>query len=94
MMVEPREPKYEWGQRVAALVDLFNDGSYPDVPQDELMVPIGGIGEIVQVGHHAEANVPVYLVEFDGRVLGCLEEEILSEHELRELVEEAGGSLS
>ncbi len=37
----------------------------------------GAVGEIVQVGHHVEANVPVYLVEFPGSVVGCIEEEIV-----------------
>ncbi|MFZ0837316.1 MAG: nitrogen fixation protein NifZ, partial [Xanthobacteraceae bacterium] len=27
-MIEPRLPKYQWGQRVKALIDLHNDGSY------------------------------------------------------------------
>ena len=27
--IEPREPAYAWGQRVIALDDLVNDGSYP-----------------------------------------------------------------
>ena len=35
-----------------------------------------GPGEIVQIGHHDEANVPIYLVDFGVVVLGCLEEEI------------------
>jgi len=30
----------------------------------------------VQIGHHDEANVPIYLVDFGVVVLGCLEEEI------------------
>ena len=39
---------------------------------------IGDIGEIVQVGTHTEANIPIYLVEFGERlVVGCLEEEII-----------------
>ena len=75
-MFEPRLPKYEWGQRVKAIVDLFNDGSYPDQAEDALLVAEGSQGEIVQVGSHQEANLPVYLVEFAGRVVGCLEEEI------------------
>lgn len=76
-MMEIREPKYAWGMRVVALEALVNDGSYPDVPADELLVPQGGVGEIVNVGHHSEANLPVYMVEFDGgRVIGCFEEEI------------------
>lgn len=76
-MFEPRLPRYDWGLRVKAAVDLFNDGSYPDQAADALLVAAGSQGEIVQVGSHQEANLPVYLVEFAGRVVGCLEEEIL-----------------
>ena len=36
----------------------------------------GGPGEIVQVGHLAEAQVPIYMVDFGVAVLGCLEEEL------------------
>lgn len=76
-MIEAREPKYQWGQPVVAAVDLYNDGSLPDAPaEDILLVVAGGPGEIVQIGHHGEANVPVYLVDFGVAVLGCLEEEI------------------
>ena len=77
-MIEPRVPIYQWGQRVAAALDLYNDGSYPDGPAEALLVAVGQTGEIVQVGSHAESNTPVYLVEFGERhVVGCLEEEIL-----------------
>lgn len=76
-MIDQREPKYQWGQPVQALIDLLNDGSYPDLELDAMLAPNGSKGEIVQVGMHTEANVPIYLVEFpDGRVVGCLEEEI------------------
>ncbi|MCE4537916.1 nitrogen fixation protein NifZ [Pelomonas sp. P7] len=74
--MERREPKYRWGQAVLAAEDLYNDGSLPEVAEDLLLVVAGGPGEIVQVGHHAEANVPVYLVDFGVAVLGCLEEEL------------------
>ncbi|HEV6966795.1 nitrogen fixation protein NifZ [Roseateles sp.] len=74
--MERREPKYHWGQAVLAAEDLYNDGSLPEVAEDLLLVVAGGPGEIVQVGHHAEANVPVYLVDFGVAVLGCLEEEL------------------
>ena len=63
-MLEPREPKYQWGQQVTAATDLFNDGSHPEVPENELIVAAGTAGEVVQIGHHEEANVPVYIVEF------------------------------
>ena len=76
-MIEVREPKYQWGQRVVAALNLYNDGSFPDQPAEALLVRIGDIGEIVQVGTHTESNTPVYMVEFNERqVVGCLEEEI------------------
>ena len=76
-MIEPRLPRYQWGQRVKALIDLHNDGTFPDASLEALLVSIGDVGEIVQVGTHAEANMPIYLVEFGERlVVGCLEEEI------------------
>jgi len=77
-MIEPRLPRYQWGQRVKAQVNLHNDGSFPDAPLEALLVNLGDVGEIVQVGTHTEANFPVYLVEFGERlVVGCLEEEII-----------------
>jgi nitrogen fixation protein NifZ len=76
-MIDQRQPKYEWGQEVLAAVDLYNDGSVPDAEEDQLMVVAGGPGEIVQIGHHAEANVPLYMVDFGVCVLGCMEEEIV-----------------
>jgi nitrogen fixation protein NifZ len=76
-MIDLREPKYQWGQPVVAAIDLYNDGSMPELSEDLLLVVAGGPGEIVQIGHHGEANVPVYLVDFGVAVLGCLEEEIV-----------------
>jgi nitrogen fixation protein NifZ len=76
-MQDLREPRYQWGQEVCAAVDLYNDGSLPGADEDALLVAAGGPGEIVQVGHHQEANVPVYMVDFGVAVLGCLEEEIV-----------------
>jgi nitrogen fixation protein NifZ len=75
--MEPHEPKYRWGQTVTAAEDLFNDGTYPEREAEALLVARGAVGEIVQVGHHVEANVPVYLVEFPDGVVGCIEEEIV-----------------
>ena len=76
-MTDARPPKFRWGQAVQAAEHLYNDGSLPDVPEDLLLVVAGGPGEIVQIGHHAEANVPIYMVDFGVVVLGCLEEEIM-----------------
>lgn len=77
MMTEPRQALYREGQEVLATVDLYNDGSHPDADADQLLVATGGPGEVVQVGHHAEANVPLYMVDFGLCVLGCLEEELV-----------------
>jgi nitrogen fixation protein NifZ len=75
--VDPRLPKYQGGMRVKALIDLHNDGSYPDFAPDSLLVATGMTGEIINVGEHAESNTPVYLVEFSEKlVVGVLEEEI------------------
>jgi nitrogen fixation protein NifZ len=79
-MIEPRTPIYQWGQKVFTEADLFNDGSYPDCEPEGLLIAAGSEGEIVQVGFHEEAKIPVYLVEFpNGRVVGCFEEELRSE---------------
>ncbi len=91
MMIEQREARYQWGQQVVALVDLVNDGTHPDHPADAVLAEVGSEGEIVQVGHHTEANQPVYMVDFNGLVIGCLEEEILLCLELDEMLAAARG---
>lgn len=78
-MFEARAPKYPWGLKVSAVSDLLNDGSHPETAEGSLLVPQGTVGEIVQIGHHEEANVPVYIVEFAldrPCVVGVVEEEI------------------
>lgn len=74
--VEPRTPVYAWGQRVVALDDLVNDGSHPEREPDALLAARGDVGEIVNIGHASEINEPVYLVDFGGCVVGCLEVEL------------------
>ena len=71
-----REPAYAWGQRVIALDDLFNDGSYPERAADALLAARGTVGEIVNIGQAPELNEPVYLVQFADCVVGCLEIEL------------------
>jgi nitrogen fixation protein NifZ len=75
--MEPREPAYAWGQRVIALDDLLNDGSYPERAMDALLAARGSVGEVVNIGHAPELNEPVYLVQFAGCVVGCLEIELV-----------------
>ena len=77
-MKELRSPQYDWGLRVLAGDDIYNDGTYPEVAEGALLVAKDSPGEIVRVGHLEEINAPLYLVEFaNGMVVGCLEEEIL-----------------
>ena len=45
--MESSAPRYEWGQRVEAAADLFNDGSYPQQPSEALLVQNGEAGEVV-----------------------------------------------
>ena len=76
-MMDLRPPRFDWGLRVLAGDDIFNDGTYPGEAEGALLVAKGSPGEIVRVGHHEESNTPLYLVEFaNGMVVGCLEEEI------------------
>jgi nitrogen fixation protein NifZ len=75
--IEPRAPAYAWGQRVIALDDLVNDGSYPGLAPDALLAARGTVGEIVKIGHVTDLNEPVYLVQFADHVVGCLEIELV-----------------
>lgn len=76
-MIESATPRYDWGLKVTAVEHIYNDdGTFPDVEEDALIVAAGSIGEIVRVGLHEESNVPVYLVDFGIRVVGLSEDEI------------------
>lgn len=76
-MLDIREPKFQWGQPVQTLVGLYNDGGYPDMEPEALLAAQGSQGTIVQTGMHTDSNTPIYLVELpDGKVVGCLEEEL------------------
>lgn len=85
-MIEPRQPIYQWGQKVSVEADILNDGSYPGHEPEALLVAAGTEGEIVQVGYHEEAKIPVYLVEFPGGyVIGCFEEELSSDYKTEQV---------
>jgi len=76
-MMEAGKPRFEWGQRVRAVTDLFNDGTYPERPFNALLVGAGDAGEIVQVGRHIDSGSFVYMVEFSlNQVVGCMEPEL------------------
>jgi nitrogen fixation protein NifZ len=69
-------PKFELGRKVRATEDLLNDGSYPDTPEQAVLVGVDSLGEIIKIGTHLETESTVYLVEFGERVIGCLEGEL------------------
>lgn len=75
-MLEPRTACYPWGLRVTGWIDLLNDGSHPGGGAGDVLVPIGRTGEIVNIGHHTGSNQPVYLVDFEGVLVGVTEDEI------------------
>lgn len=71
-------PRFDWGQRVQAAADLFNDGSYPEERVDALLIGAGAEGEVVQVGKHVDSGATVYIVEFaPDRLIGCFEPELM-----------------
>lgn len=75
----PKEPVYQWGQPVKTVIDIMNDGSYPDTPIDSLLAAKDSQGEVVNIGVIEDSGHPIYLVEFsDGKVIGLFEEEIAS----------------
>lgn len=76
-MAEAQMAKYQWGQTINSQIDLINDGSFPEVAAEAVLVKKGTRGEVVNVGTVEETGVPVYLVEFtNGKVVGVLEDEI------------------
>lgn len=84
-MSPAQAPAYQWGQRVVALCDLFNDGSFPDAQAGAVLVEVGSEGEVVQVGVHEASQQAVYMVDFGGRVVGCEEPELMLAMELQDL---------
>jgi nitrogen fixation protein NifZ len=76
-MAEAQTAKYQWGQTISSQVDLINDGSFPEVGPEAILVEKGTQGEVVNVGTIEETGMPIYLVEFtNGKVVGVLEDEI------------------
>lgn len=70
-------PCFDYGEKVRSRRMVRNDGSFPGRGEDEQLAEAGQVGEIVRVGHHVEANQPIYLVDFGGElVVGCFEDEL------------------
>jgi len=76
-MNEPQMPKFEWVQAVKAVINLFNDGTFPGVELNALLISSGTPGEIVNIGAVEATGKILYLVEFtSGQVIGVFENEI------------------
>ncbi len=93
--MNPQTPRFQRGQIVSAVSDLYNDGSYPEAPADALLVEAGARGEIVNIGTHVETDTHIYLVEFNERiVVGCFEAEIQLFSETKQQPAPEGGTRS
>lgn len=72
-----RLPEYHVNQTVKCIIDLFNDGTFPEKSESELLVKKDTEGVIVQTGMHEESQTPIYMVDFaNSIVIGVFEEEI------------------
>ena len=64
-MIEPRLPKYQWGQRFAPRSIFVNDGSFPDAEEESLLVAAGAASaRSSRSALTSKSNTPIYLVEF------------------------------
>ena len=81
MNVQTLEP----GDTVYAAQELRNDGSIPDLQENELIAKMGTRGVLVNIGHLEEQpELTLYLVRFEntdlslGPPVGCWPDEIKS----------------
>jgi nitrogen fixation protein NifZ len=75
--METMNPRFEPGQRVRAVENLFNDGTVDEQPAHALLVRRGEAGDVVRVAQKVDSGMIVYLVEFAlNRVIGCGEREL------------------
>jgi nitrogen fixation protein NifZ len=66
------------GEEVRSVKPLRQDGTFPDpaVAVGEVLVPVGTLGQIVDIGVYLQEHI-VYAVMFgNGRLVGCLEREL------------------
>lgn len=79
MTVQTLEP----GDTIYAAQELRNDGSIPDLPDNQLIAKEGTRGVLVNIGHFEEQpDLTLYLVRFEnqdlslGPPVGCWPDEI------------------
>lgn len=76
-MSEPAISRFHIDQPVRAARDLLNDGSHPGSEVDTLLVPAGVGGRVLRVGRHEDSGLAVYLVDFEGCLLGCIDDDLV-----------------
>ena len=71
------------GDMVFAACHIYNDGSIPNIPQDQLLAEPGTRGVIIETGHLEESpERKIFLVRFEDKALnlgpatGCWAEEL------------------
>lgn len=71
------------GDTIFASVDIYNDGSFPETPENALLVKSGTRGVIINEGHlEHDPNRQIFLVKFEqedsdlGPAVGCWPEDI------------------
>lgn len=71
------EPKYKVGDIVKTRIKIKNDGTYPGLSWNEVLLPKGAEGVVIDIGRFLQTQV-VYVVNFleYGKIVGCLEHEI------------------
>ena len=74
--------RYGLGDPLRLIRNIRNDGTYPGVPQGELMVRRGAVGYVRDVGIFLQDQI-IYSLEFVelGLIIGCREEELIPEAE-------------
>jgi nitrogen fixation protein NifZ len=77
---------YQLGDMVFSRIDLRNDGSIPDLPEDAPLAGSGARGVVVRVGSlERQPEIDVYLVQFEdaegvlGPPVGCFADELTQE---------------
>jgi nitrogen fixation protein NifZ len=79
----------EEGDMVYAAVPFYNDGSFPNLPEDAMLAPEGSRGVIIRKGHlEDDPDRTLFLVRFEdeeknlGPAIGAWPEELRAEAEL------------
>ena len=62
-MMDLRPPRFDWGLRVLAGDDIFNDGTFTGAEVGEVIVKKGDVGFIISIGTYLQ-QFYIYGVDF------------------------------